>query len=871
MPPGATSVRGQVRGHEVIPIVEGWQAAAAAPGERTVPEDLDGLSWIAATVPGTAAGALRDAGLDAGDLDAQDCWFRTSFTTPPVAAGEEVVLRLGGIATLAEVFVNGRPVLSSESMFQEHAIDVGAALVPGANELAIRCRALAPELTVQRRPRARWRTRLVADNNLRWFRTMLLGRIPSFAPRPAPVGPWRPITLERRRGVVVEQLRLRPRLDGNDGILAVTVRLRLLDGADPSAIDVVVAGPGDSTRSTRGALDLDAGVTGLVVATGEIRVPDVERWWPHSHGEPALYSVRLDVSGATEEDTIDGGRIGFRTLAAGGRPDHDVDRDGLFVHVNEVPVFARGALWTPLDIVGLAPSVGEIHAALEVVRDAGMNMVRLPGFGPYEQDAFHDACDELGILVWQDLAYMSMDYPFEDEAFGRRAADEVEALVGRIAGRPSTAVLCGNSEVEQQVAMLGLDLGLARIPFFDETAPAIARAADLDAVYVPSAPFGGEVPMVPDRGVIGYYGVGGYRAPLSDARTSGVRFAAECLAFANVPDEEALATLVPVAPYEAFVHNPYWKAGVARDAGSGWDFDDLRDDYLKLVFGVDPDGIRRYDHDRYLELSRAVTGEVMAHVFGEWRRAGSPSGGGMILWLRDLVAGAGYGVVDHRGRPKTAYHHLRRILAPTAVWLVDEGIGGVVAHVANDGPAPLTARLRVRLFTDLELAVGEAFETITLAPHSAIERNVEGVLGHFVDASWAYRFGPPAQDAIVATLEQVAGDAQQDVELVSQAFHFPAGRPLVQEPAQRLGLSATSATADDGTVEVEVTTQRLAYGVRIHAAGFSSSDDAFSVEPGGSRTVTLRPAAPGTKAGGGWLTALNLLGQVAIRPVDPAA
>ncbi len=50
---------------------------------------------------------------------------------------------------------------------------------------------------------------------------------------------------------------------------------------------------------------------------------------------------------------------------------------------------------------------------------------------------------------------------------------------------------------------------------------------------------------------------------------------------------------------------------------------------------------------------------------GEWRRAGSPSGGGLILWLRDLVPGAGWGVVDHRGRPKTAYHHLRRILAPT--------------------------------------------------------------------------------------------------------------------------------------------------------------------------------------------------------------
>ena len=77
------------------------------------------------------------------------------------------------------------------------------------------------------------------------------------------------------------------------------------------------------------------------------------------------------------------------------------------------------------------------------------------------------------------------------------------------------------------------------------------------------------------------------------------------------------------------------------DAGAGWDFDDLRDHYLEVVFGVHPGTLRRGNPDRYLELSRAVTGEVMTHVYGEWRRAGSPCGGGMILWLRDLVAGAG--------------------------------------------------------------------------------------------------------------------------------------------------------------------------------------------------------------------------------------
>ncbi len=152
-------------------------------------------------MPGTVAGALRDAGLPIGDLDAQDWWFRTTFEATPPGPGEEVVLGLDGLATLAEVFLNGEPVLAGESMFARHLIDVGS-LLAAHNELAIRFGPLAPELDRQRSPRARWRTRLVADNNLRWFRSMLIGRIPGFAPGPPAVGPWRGVWLERRTRLV---------------------------------------------------------------------------------------------------------------------------------------------------------------------------------------------------------------------------------------------------------------------------------------------------------------------------------------------------------------------------------------------------------------------------------------------------------------------------------------------------------------------------------------------------------------------------------------------------------------------------------------------------------------------------------------------
>jgi beta-mannosidase len=239
-----------------------------------------------------------------------------------------------------------------------------------------------------------------------------------------------------------------------------------------------------------------------------------------------------------------------------------------------------------------------------------------------------------------------------------------------------------------------------------------------------------------------------------------------------------------------------------------------------------------------------------------------------VLWLRDLAAGAGWGVVDHRGEPKVAYHHLRRALAPIAVWMTDEGLNGVSTHVANDRPEPLQARLRVSLYRDLELQVHEASEAIELPGRSCAAYDVEQLLGHFVDASWAYRFGPPPHDLLVASLER---EGELGNELVSQSIRFPAGRPVATESADRLGLAADAETLSDGTVRVRLQSRRFAYGVRIHVIGFTTDDDAFSIEPQGERIVLLRPRELTGDFSGGALTALNLDGRVRIQLRESAA
>lgn len=853
---GVTPERGHGLGSE--PLGARWELARAAPGAHEGPGGLDALDWVAATVPGTAAGGLLDAGVALpADLDEHEWWWRCRVPGPPSCSGERLILRFLGIATLSEVWLNSDPLLASASMFEAHAVDVTDRWGDD-NVIVIRCLALAEHLGRGRKPRARWRTRL-AHSELRWHRTMLLGRAPGFAPGPAVVGPWRPVLLERRCGVFAERPRLRSRVSGTDGVIDVSVRMGTTTGVPVPSARIVVDGP---SGRHEGALSLRR-EGDSTVAEGALVVPDAERWWPHTHGTPALHEVHLHIDADGGPTAVALGRVGFRTLTPGPGPTHDLEADGLSLHVNGRPVFARGAVWTPVDPVRMTPDPAQLRATLELARDAGLNLIRVVGTAAYESAEFHDLCDELGLLVWQDLMFANFDYPFADEDFARRVGTEVEAEIAASAHRPSLAVVCGGSEVEQQAAMFGVDPELARSSFIYEEVPRIMADLLCDAAFVPSAPCGGVLPFRPDRGVANYFGVGGYRRPLEDARRAQVRFASECLAFANVPDDAALEALDPAAPLGVMVHHPRWKAGTPRDAGTGWDFDDVRDHYLAVVFGVDPVGLRSIDHDRYLELSRAVTGEVMAEVFGEWRRVASPCGGGIVLWLRDLVPGAGWGLLDHRGQPKVALYHLRRALAPVAVWITDEGLGGLRVHVANETPDLLESRLRVAVYRHGEQLAEQAGEDLVLEARGAAERDVEGMLGHFVDAAWAYRFGPPAHDVVVATLQDGPEDAPR---ILAQAFHFPAGRPLATETRATLGLEARALHAG-GRAAVALVSRRLAYGVRVRIPGYVPADDAFCLEPGVERVVTLQGEGPVE----GTVAAINLDGSVRVAPAAEAA
>ena len=824
-------------GHEAIPLAEGWSFAPCAPNAIPHPDGLGAaaLDWTAATVPCTAASALRAAGkwdLDAPDrrFDAEDWWFRTAFESTPGEQSEECWLCFDGLATVAEVWLNGALLLNADGMFTAHECRVDA-LLAGTNALAIRFRSLDALLAVKR-PRPRWRVPMIAHQQLRWFRTTLLGRTPGWSPPAAAVGPWRPITLERRRIAQVSGLAITAL---GDGTLAVSATVAPIGGAAVKQVMLSVA------RGARREVVALARVSGDRFEA-RTQLANVDQWWPHTHGEPALYDAVLQVSSDAGELSVPVGPIGFRTVLV------DTADGDFAVRVNGVTIFCRGACWTPLDVVRLDADASALSAAFTQLRESGMNMVRVGGTMTYESDAFLDRCDASGVLLWQDLMFANMDYPEDDAGFAERAEIEVAQLLARLQGRPSVAVICGNSEGEQQAAMWGAPRERWSPPLFHERfARLVAR--DLHGVpYWPSSAHGGAFPHQGNVGSTSYYGVGAYLRPLEDARRAEVRFASECLAFANIPDAATLARLPGGSGVR--VQHAAWKARSPRDLGAGWDFDDVRDHYLKRLFDVDPVTLRYADHDRYLELGRAVTGEVMAATFLEWRRARSVTRGALVWFLRDLWPGAGWGLVDSAGRPKVAWHYLRRALAPVALGLSDEGGNGIMIHAINDRSVACDARVELALYRQGEIWTGQGERAVVIPARSALEIPAAELFEGFHDLSYSYRFGPASHEVVAATLRR------SDGVVIARAFHFVGALPSARETD--VGLTATLATGADGGRSITVRTRRFAQTVRVEVPGFLCEDDAFHLAPGESRTLALT-ADLGAGAAGGRATvrALN--------------
>ena len=261
-----------------------------------------------------------------------------------------------------------------------------------------------------------------------------------------------------------------------------------------------------------------------------------------------------------------------------------------------------------------------------------MNMLRLPGIGALRERGVPRPLRRARDPRLAGLHVRELRLPDRRCA---RSATVVEARGERRRSpsrrRPSLAVLCGGSEVEQQAAMLGLDPELGRGELFGELLPSLVAEA------------GAGVPSTSRRRRAAATCRSG-RAAASPTTTASAATAGRSTTSAvrrcGSPPSASRSRTFPD-------DDPDGRAGVPRDAGAGWDFEDVRDHYLSLLFGVDPSSLGR--------------GRVTSSCRGRRRRA---DGRGLRRMAarrlavrrrpRPLAArsvpGAGWGLLDSDGR-----------------------------------------------------------------------------------------------------------------------------------------------------------------------------------------------------------------------------
>ncbi|OZD01813.1 beta-mannosidase [Rhodococcus sp. 06-235-1A] len=804
----------------MIDLLDGvrWRLARTDAGSVLDPGDLrEDLDWIDAAVPGTVATALGDS--LAVNPDDHDWWFVADVDT---GDHRRTRVRFGGIATRAQIWIDGLHRRTVTSMFVPETLDLTDC--GDSVTIAVHIESLTAHLK-SRRPRGRWRSSMIAAQGLRHERTTMLGRAPVYGPLPVPVGPWREVSMTAIPDV--RRSELSTVVSGTDGIVVLRAELdspreaRILINDSMSSIHTVELGSVEH---------IDRSVT----------LPDVELWWPHTHGTPRTYRVSLEIDGIAHPL----GDVGFRTV--------ELDRTagGAQLVVNGENIFCRGGTWTPLDPVRLWSPEADLRVALEQLRSAGLNMVRVVGTLVYEQPEFWSLCAELGIMVWQDVMFGTVDPP-TDEAFTASVVRELGAFADTVTGNPALMVVSGGSETQQQPTMLGLAAEDQRMAMLDSIVPEFLADRLSAVAYVTSSPSSvkGELHTHVGDGIAHYFGVGGYLRPLSDIRTAGVRFAAECLAFAVPPERASVEKFFGSAAVAG--HHPDWKAAVPRDRGSSWDFEDVRDHYVRTIFGVDPHLIRRDDPELYLDYGRAAIVEAFTEAFGHWRRGSSGCSGALVLTLRDTVPGAGWGIVDTAGMPKAPFYALARASAPVALLLSDNGLDGYSVELVNDGPARSGT---VRAVLHASRGSHEFERTVSVDANASIELTVDSIVGTFTDVNHTYRFGRRTYSAVtVLFLDDSGVEVTRTTSLVG-----------VQSRQNTVGLEAEVSESDSGTWVLTVRSEWAAQYVCVDIDGFEVSDSWFHLAPDEPRTVTLR--SRGASAPRGHVRALNSVERATVAP-----
>lgn len=730
-----------------------------------------------------------------------------------------------GIDTCAQVFLNGNLLLSPDNMFRTYRVNVKPYLKTGNNQLLVRIN--APMSCANRN----------AAQDL-WQKQIKVA--PKQYLRKAAVnwntgGIWRPVSLEawddaRIANVYIEQ----PDISTQSAHLLARVEI---DSSieTPATVNLSYSLHG-KTSAIHQVLHLHPGVN---VADVPVNIQHPDLWYPAGYGAQPLYQFQVSVSvhGVAQDSAKV--RTGLRSVELRQTPDQ-WGRTFEFV-VNGIPIFAKGADITPLTKFFNAVTPQRIRGMLQSVKDANMNMIRIWGGGIYKPSEFYEVCDELGIMVWQDMMFYNPWQPGNYE-FKQNVSAEITDQLKRLRNHPSLVLWCGNNEEENNYVMdseghnvdgtpvdpMGrLQMWTDYLTVFSGIIPTLVARYDPKTPYWPSSPSGDyaetkhkdywiledgddvggneEFGDTHDYTIPSSNATGMPRKPFSVELDRHYRFVSE-YGFVAFPDMRTVTTYT----------TPQQRADMWKEFNEGGNrfFSGIHD-YMWQYYGK-PKNLAD------LVYGSQVLQAEFTKMYAEHLRRDRPRSMGSLFWdlNNDYARGTpSYGSLDYDGRWKALQYYARRFYAPI---LVSPRVknGALYVSVVSDETKPVEGTLRVRIMKFDGTVLKTQTEHVTIPP-----------LASKVDLQIPSQ--PYANPDTVAAMDLTVDGKRVSSNL---AYFVPLSQIHLPTPQIQSRWSGSN-----GTFELRLTSSVLARSVFVSFgdANAKLSDNYFDLLPNESVTITV--------------------------------
>lgn len=692
--------------------------------------EADSETWHSAHVPGSvyadlmADGTMPDPFWRENELDAfermkKDYVYQRTFTvTEAQLAHAHVELVCEGLDTLAHVSLNGHEIAFADNMHITWVWAVKEQLHTGENTLEIRFDSPILYCAKKAEEAPGWESS-DATPGFRHLRKAHCMFGWDWGPRLPDAGIWRPIFLRTWDAARLENaLMLQVH---HDGVVDVTIRPEI---AGESAWSAEITVPDGEVMI----------IPETTAAEQVVTIQNPQLWWPNGLGKQPLYRVTIRLAAGDTRTW----RIGLRTMTVSREKDEWGEE---FCHVvNGVKVFAMGADYIPEDNILARVTPERTRRLLEDCKAANFNAIRVWGGGYYPDDAFYDICDELGLLVWQDLMYACAFYDLTPD-FERSIRVETQQNVARLRHHASLALICGNNEME--MFMAGANSALINhrtwefvptyphhitdyVKMFEYILPAIVKETAPQTYWWPASPSSGgnfDAPNDENRGDNHYWDVWHGEKPFTEYRKFFFRYASE-FGFQSFPCLKSVEQFT--LPDDRNIFSRVMERHQRNQAANGKILS-----YLSQTF--------RYPNsfDDLLYASQLMQAEAIRYGVEHWRRNRGRCMGAIIWQLNDIWPVASWASIDYYGRWKALHYAAKRFFAPVMISAEEEGELSQNPKINEYHPAPLEKSFRLNVCNEtLRDVTGEVVWALRTPDGAIVRQGHQALTIPAMSAKW---------------------------------------------------------------------------------------------------------------------------------------